>query len=159
MSPAELEEVRRQLNDLLEKGWIRPSESPYGAPILFVRKKDGGLRMAVDYRRLNALTKKNRAPLPRIDELLDVLSGSTIFSKLDMAQAYHQCRVAEADVEKTAFRTRYGLFEFLVLPFGLSNAVSYFMTLMNRILQPYLDRFVIVSSRPYPWILQAVIQL
>ena len=144
MSPAELAEVKRQLTDLVDKGWIRPSESAFGAPILFVRKKDGSLRMCVDYRRLNAVTKKNRTPLPRIEELLDIIGGSTIFSKLDLAQGYHQMRVAEEDVPKTAFRTRYGLYEFLVLPFGLTNAPAAFMTMMNRVLAPYLDQFVVV---------------
>jgi hypothetical protein len=144
MSPAELAEVKRQLTDLVDKGWIRPSESAFGAPILFVRKKDGSLRMCIDYRRLNAVTKKNRTPLPRIEELLDIISGSTIFSKLDLAQGYHQMRVAEEDVPKTAFRTRYGLYEFLVLPFGLTNAPGAFVTMMNRVLAPYLDQFVVV---------------
>ena len=144
MSPAELEEVRKQLDVLLANGWIRPSESPFGAPILFVRKKDGSLRMCVDYRRLNAITVKNRAPLPRIDELFDQLQGATVFSKLDLAQGYHQMRVAEQDVHKTAFRTRYGHFEFLVLPFGLTNAPSAFATMMSAVLRPYLDKFVVV---------------
>lgn len=144
MSPAELAEVKRQLAELIDRGWIRPSESPFGAPILFVRKKDGSLRMCVDYRRLNAVTVKNKAPLPRIDDLFDVLSGSKWFSRCDLAQGYHQMRVADEDVQKTAFRTRYGHFEFTVLPFGLTNAPSAFMTMMNKVLQPYLDRFVVV---------------
>lgn len=144
MSPAELEEVRKQLDVLLQNGWIRPSESPYGAPILFVRKKDGSLRMCVDYRRLNAITVKNRAPLPRIEELFDQLSGATVFSKIDLAQGYHQMRVDEADIAKTAFRTRYGHFEFTVLPFGLSNAPSAFMQMMHNVFRPYLDKFVVV---------------
>lgn len=144
MSPAELEEVRRQLTDLMDKGWIRPSDSPFGAPILFVRKKDGSLRMCVDYRKLNLATRKNRTPLPLIDELLDVISGSTVWSKLDLAQGYHQMRVADQDTHKTAFRTRYGLFEFLVLPFGLTNAPAAFVTMMNKVLAPYLDKFVVV---------------
>ncbi len=144
MSPAELQEVRKQLDLLLEQGWIRPSESPFGAPILFVRKKDGSLRLCVDYRRLNALTVKNRTPLPRIDELFDQLQGAQYFSKLDLAQGYHQVRIDEADIHKTAFRTRYGHFEFTVLPFGLSNAPAAFMTMMHSVLRPYLDKFVIV---------------
>lgn len=144
MSPAELTEVRRQLDELLQKGWIRPSESPFGSPILFVRKKDGSLRMCVDYRRLNAITKKNRTPLPRIEELLDIVNGSTIFTRLDLAQGYHQMRVATADIEKTAFRTRYGLFEFMVVPFGLTNAPAAFSTMMSQVLRPYLDRFVVL---------------
>lgn len=144
MSPAELEEVRGQLDVLLQNGWVRPSESPYGAPILFVRKKDGSLRMCVDFRRLNAITIKNRAPLPRVDELFDQLGGATVFTKLDLAQGYHQMRMAEEDIHKTAFRTRYGHFEFTVLPFGLTNAPSAFMSMMHTVLRPFLDRFVIV---------------
>jgi transposase InsO family protein len=144
MSPAELDEVRKQLDVLLQNGWIRPSESPFGAPILFVRKKDGSLRMCVDYRRLNAITVKNRAPLPRIEELFDQLNGATVFSKLDLAQGYHQMRVAEEDIHKTAFRTRYGHFEFTVLPFGLTNAPSAFMQMMHNVLRPFLDKFVVV---------------
>ena len=144
MSPVELEEVRRQLDDLLEKGFIQPSKSPFGAPILFVRKKDGSLRMCVDYRALNKITIKNRYPLPRIDELLDQLHGARIFSKLDLASGYHQVRVATEDIPKTAFRTRHGHFEFKVLPFGLTNAPATFMALMNDVLRPYLDKCVVV---------------
>jgi hypothetical protein len=144
MSPAELREVRKQLDVLLQNGWIRPSESPFGAPILFVRKKDNSLRMCVDYRRLNAITVKNRAPLPRVEELFDQLSGSKVWSKLDLAQGYHQMRVAEESVHRTAFRTRYGHFEFTVLPFGLTNAPSAFMTMMHEVLKPFLDKFVVV---------------
>jgi hypothetical protein len=144
MSPAELEEVRRQLDVMLQNGWIRPSESPFGAPILLVRKKDGSLRMCVDYRRLNAITVKNRAPLPRIEELFDQLRGATVFSTIDLAQGYYQMRVAEDSIQKTAFRTRYGHFEFTVLPFGLTNAPSAFMTMMHSVLKPYLDKFVVV---------------
>ena len=144
MSPAELAEVRRQLEELLAKGWIRPSTSAYGAPILFARKKDGTLRMCVDYRKLNDLTKKNRTPLPRIDELLDSLYGAHVFSSLDLYKGYHQCRVTEADVHKTAFRTHYGLYEFRVLPFGLTNAPAVFQTMMNNVLRDYLGRFCVV---------------
>ena len=144
MSPAELEEVKRQLQDLLERGWIQPSSSPYGAPILFARKKGGALRMCVDYRQLNAVTKKNRTPLPRIDELLDSLHGATVFSSLDLFKGYHQLRVKEEDVHKTAFRTHYGLFEFKVMCFGLTNAPAQFQTMMNKILSPYLGRFCVV---------------
>ena len=144
MSPAELAEVKRQLQELLEKGWIRPSTSPYGAPILFVRKKDNSLRMCVDYRRLNEITTKNRTPLPRIDELLDSLHGATVFSSLDLYKGYHQCRVKEADIHKTAFRTHYGLYEFCVLPFGLTNAPACFQTMMNQVLGDYLGKFCVV---------------
>lgn len=145
MSPAELEELKKQLAEMLENGWIRPSQSPFGAPILFATKKNGaGLRMCVDYRELNKITKKNRYPLPRIDEMLDQLHGATIFSSLDLYKGYHQVRMREEDIPKTAFRTRYGLFEFTVLPFGLTNAPSHFQAMMNDVLRPYLDKFCVV---------------
>lgn len=144
LSQPELEELKRQLEKLLNDGFIRPSVSPYGAPILFVRKKDGSLRMCVDYRLLNKITIKNKYALPRIDDLLDRLHGAKYFTKLDLMSGYHQVRIAEKDIPKTAFRTRYGHFEFLVLPFGLTNAPATFMRLMNDIMRPYLDRFVIV---------------
>lgn len=141
MSPLELDELRTQLEDLLAKGFIQPSKSPFGSPVLFVRKKDGSLRLCMDYRSLNKITIKNRYPLPRIDELLDRLHGSNVFSKLDLASGYHQIRVAPEDVPKTAFRTRYGLFEWLVLPFGLTNAPSTFSALMADVLQPHRDKY------------------
>ena len=144
MSPSELKEVRRQLTDYTEKGWIRPSKSPYGSPVLFVRKKNGELRMCVDYRELNKITQRNRYPLPRVDEMFDTLSKAKIFSSLDLKSGYNQMRIKEGDEHKTAFLTRYGLFEFLVLPFGLSNAPASFMTLMNNVLRPYIDKFVLV---------------
>jgi hypothetical protein len=144
MSPLELAEVKRQLTELIEMDFIQPSKSPFGAPILFVRKKSGKLRLCVDYRMLNKLTIKNRYPLPRIDELLDQLYGATVYSKLDCQSGYWQIRIKEEDVPKTAFRTRYGHFEWNVLPFGLTNAPATFQTLMNNILRPYLDKFVVV---------------
>ena len=144
MSPAELLEVRKQLDDLLSKEFIQPSISPYGAPILFVRKKEGSLRMCIDYRALNKQTIKNRYPLPRTDELLDQLHGAKVFSKIDLQSGYHQVRVKDSDIEKTAFRTRYGHYEFKVLPFGLTNAPATFMSFMNEVLRPYLDQFVVV---------------
>ncbi|KAK9048621.1 hypothetical protein SSX86_032414 [Deinandra increscens subsp. villosa] len=140
----ELNELSTQLQELLDKGFIRPSSSPWGAPVLFVKKKDGTFRMCIDYRELNKVTIKNRYPLPRIDDLFDQLQGSSYYSKIDLRSGYHQLRVREEDIEKTAFRTRYGHYEFLVMPFGLTNAPAVFMDLMNRVCKPYLDKFVIV---------------
>ncbi|KAD2804832.1 hypothetical protein E3N88_38209 [Mikania micrantha] len=139
-----MQELSSQLQELLDKGFIRPSYSPWGAPVLFVKNKDGSFRMCIDYRELNKLTIKNRYPLPRIDDLFDQLQGATYFSKIDLRSGYHQLRVHDDDIPKTAFRTRYGHYEFLVMPFGLTNAPAVFMDLMNRVCRPYLDQFVIV---------------
>ncbi|KAH0757858.1 hypothetical protein KY290_021351 [Solanum tuberosum] len=144
MSPAELKELKEQLKDLLDKGFIRPIVSLWGAPILFVRKKDGSLRICIDYRLLNKVTIKNKYPLPRIDDLFDQLQGATYFSKIDLRSGYHQLRVGECDIPKTAFRTIYGHYMFLVMSFGLTNAPAAFMDLMNKVFKPYLDMFVIV---------------
>ena len=144
MAPPELEELKKQLEELLAKGFIRPSVSPWGAPILFVKKKDGSVRMCIDYRQLNAVTVKNKYPLPRIDDLLDQLRGAAVFSKIDLRSGYHQIRIREEDIPKTAFRSRYGHFEYVVMSFGLTNAPAIFMDYMNRIFRPYLDSFVIV---------------
>ncbi|MFC0083215.1 reverse transcriptase family protein, partial [Aciditerrimonas ferrireducens] len=144
MAPIELEELKKQLEDYMEKGFIRPSVSPWGAPVLFVKKKDGSMRMCVDYRELNNLTIKNKYPLPRIEDLFDQLQGAEYFSKIDLRSGYHQLRVKKDDVPKTAFRTRYGHYEFTVMPFGLTNALADFMDLMNRIFHEYLDKFVVV---------------
>ncbi|KAF5816405.1 putative nucleotidyltransferase, Ribonuclease H [Helianthus annuus] len=144
LAPSELQELMSQIQDLLDKGFIRPSVSPWGAPVLFVRKKDGSMRMCIDYRELNKLTVKNRYPLPRIDDLFDQLQGANWFSKIDLRSGYHQLRVKEEDVPKTAFRTRYGHYEFLVMSFGLTNAPAAFMDLMNRVCKPMLDKSVIV---------------
>ncbi|KAI3776397.1 hypothetical protein L1987_46178 [Smallanthus sonchifolius] len=144
LAPSEMQELASQLQELADKGFIRPSHSPWGAPVLFVKKKDGSFRMCIDYRELNKLTIKNRYPLPRIDDLFDQLQGSTYFSKIDLRSGYHQLRVQEEDIPKTAFRTRYGHYEFMVMPFGLTNAPAVFMDFMNRMCKPYLDKFVIV---------------
>ncbi|GJW06537.1 putative nucleotidyltransferase, ribonuclease H [Tanacetum coccineum] len=144
LAPSEMQELSSQLQELQDKGFIRPSHSPWGAPVLFVKKKDGSFRMCIDYRELNKITIKNRYPLPRIDDLFDQLQGACYFSKIDLRSGYHQLRVHEDDIPKTAFRTRYGHFEFTVMPFGLTNAPAVFMDLMNRVCKPYLDKFVIV---------------
>ncbi|GKC24623.1 putative reverse transcriptase domain-containing protein [Tanacetum coccineum] len=137
-------ELSNQLQELADRGFIQPSTLPWGAPVLFVKKKDGSFRMCIDYRELNKLTIKNRYPLPRIDDLFDQLQGSSVYSKIDLRSGYHQLRVRDKDIPKTAFRTRYEHYEFQVMPFGLTNAPALFMDLMNRVCKPYLDKFVIV---------------
>ncbi|KAH9685255.1 Endonuclease [Citrus sinensis] len=144
MAPAELKELKVQLQELVEKGFIRPSVSPWGAPVLFVKKKDGTFRLCIDYRQLNKVTVRNKYPLPRIDDLFDQFQRAKVFSKIDLRSGYHQLRIKDVDVPTTAFRTRYGHYEFLVMPFGLTNAPAAFMDLMNRVFSLYLDRFVIV---------------
>jgi hypothetical protein len=144
MNHEELKELKVQLEELLAKGYIKPNKSPYGAPFLFVHKKDGTLRMCVDYRALNKATVKNRYSLPRIDDLFDRLSGAKVFNKIDLRLGYYQIRIVEGDEEKTACRTRYGSYEFLVMPFGLTNAPVTFCTLMNDIFREWLDDFVVV---------------
>nr|GEX93452.1 putative reverse transcriptase domain-containing protein [Tanacetum cinerariifolium] len=144
LAPSEMQELSNQLQELADRGFIRPSTSPWGAPVLFVKKKDGSFRMCIDYRELNKLTVKNRYPLPRIDDLFDQLQGLSIYSKIDLRSGYHQLRVRDKDIPKTAFRTRYGHYEFQVMPFGLTNAPAIFMDLVNRVCKPYLDKFVIV---------------
>ena len=134
MAPIELQELRVQLQELLDKGFIRPSTSPWDAPVLFAKKKDKTLRLCIDYRQLNRVTIKNRYPLPRIDDLFDQLRGARVYSKVDLRTGYHQLRVRETDIPKTAFRTRY----------GLTNTPAAFMDLMHRVFQPYLDQFVVV---------------
>ncbi len=137
-------ELENQLNDLLNKGYIRPSKSPWGAPVLFTKKKDGSLRLCVDYRDLNKLTIKNKFPLPRVDDIFDHLYGSKIFSKIDLRSGYHQIRIKESDITKTGFRSRLGHYEYVVMPFGLTNAPATFMTLMNSLFRKYLGKFVLV---------------
>nr|GEW11174.1 putative reverse transcriptase domain-containing protein [Tanacetum cinerariifolium] len=144
LAPFELEELSGQVKELQDKGFIRPSLSPWGASVLFVKKKDGYFRMCIDYRELNKLIVKNRYPLPRIDDLFDQLQGSQFFSNIDLESGYHQLRVHEDDILKTAFRTHYRHFEFTVMPFGPTNTPSVFMDLMNNVCRPYLDKFVIV---------------
>jgi hypothetical protein len=144
MAPTELAELKLQIVDLQQKGFIHPSSSPWGAPVLFVTKKDGSMRMCIDYRSLNEVTIKNKYPLPRIDDLFDQLQGAKYLSKIDLRSRYHQLRIKEADIQKTTFVTRYGQYEFTVMPFGLTNAPAFFMNLMNKVFMEELDKFVIV---------------
>jgi hypothetical protein len=144
MSREELAELKIQLKDLLDKGFIHPSSSPWGCSALFVSKKDKGLRLCVDYRPLNAVTIKNKYPLPRIDILFDQLVGAQVFSKIDLHSDYHQIKIHDEDIPKTAFSTRYGLYEYLVMSFGLINAPAHFMCLMNSVFILELDKFVMV---------------
>jgi hypothetical protein len=144
MDVKDLVELKKQIEELLEKGFIHPSSSPWGAPVLFVSKKDGSRRMCVDYRSLNEVTIKNKYPLPRIEDLFDQMKGAKIFSKIDLRLGYHQLKTRAEDVPKTAFTTRYELYEFLVMSFGLTNAPAYFMNLINKISMEYLDHFVVV---------------
>jgi hypothetical protein len=144
MPPNELAELKAQLQDLLEKGFIRPSSSPWGCPAIFVKKNDQTLRMCVDYRPLNEVTIKNKYPLPRIDILFDQLTGAQVFSKIDLRSGYHQIRIRPEDIPKTAFTTRYGLFKYLVMSFGLTNAPAHFTYLMNSVFMPELDKFLVV---------------
>ena len=135
MSPTELKELKEQLIYLLDKGFIRPSVSLWGAPILFIRKKDGSLRMCIDYHQLNKVTIKNKYPLPRIDDLFNQLRGS-YFSKIDLRSGYHQLKVRECNIPKTTFKTRYGHYGFFIMSFGLTNAPSAFMDLRNIVFKP-----------------------
>jgi hypothetical protein len=144
MKPKELAELKVQLNELMGKGFIRPSSSPWGCPTLFVKKKDQSLRLCVDYRPLNAVTVKNKYPLPCINILFDQLVGAEVFSKVDLRSGYHQIKIRPEDVPKTAFSTRYELSEYLVMSFGLTNAHAHFMYLINSVFISELDKFIVV---------------
>jgi hypothetical protein len=141
---AELAELQKQLQELLDKDFIRPSTSPWGCSALIVKKKDEILRLCIDYRPLNAVTTKNKYHLPHIDVLFDQLVRAKVFSKIELRSDYHQIKIRACDIPKTAFSTRYGLYEYLVMSFGLTNAPAYFMYLMNSVFMPELDKFVVV---------------
>jgi hypothetical protein len=144
MATLKLAELMEHVKELLEKGFIRPSSSPWGAPVIFVLKKDGTQRLCVDYHALNEVTIKNKYPLPRIDDLFDQLCGACVFSKIDLRSGYHHLKIRECDIPKTAFVSRYCLYEYTVMSFGLTNAPAYFMYLMNKVFMEYLDKFVTV---------------
>jgi hypothetical protein len=144
MTSKELVELKVPLNELLDKGYIRPSSSPWSCPALFVKKKDQSLRLCVDYRPLNAVTIKNKYMLPHIDILFDQLVGARVFSKVDLRSGYHQIKIRPEDVPKTSFSTRYGLYEYLVMSFGLTNAPAHFMYLMNSVFMLESDKFIVV---------------
>jgi hypothetical protein len=144
MDANQLAELKDQIQDLLDKGYIRPSSSPWGAPVIFVPKKDGGTRMCADYHALNEVTIKNKYPLPRIEDLFDQLRGACVFSKIDLTSGYHQLKIRASDIPKTAFVSHCGLYEYIVMSFRLTNAPAYFMYLMNKVFMDYLDKFVVV---------------
>jgi hypothetical protein len=144
MATPELAELKEHIKELLKKGFVRPSSSPWGATVIFVLKKDGTQRLCVDYRALNDVTIKNKYPLPRIDDLCDQLRGACVFSKIILRSGHHQLKIRECDIPKTAFILRYGLYEYIVMSFGLTNAPTYFMYLMNKVLMEYVDKFVMV---------------
>jgi hypothetical protein len=140
----ELVELKKQIAELQSKGFIHPSSSPWGAPVLFVEKKDGTQWMCVDYQSLNEVTMKNKYPLPRIEDLFDQMKGASVFSKIDLRSEYHQLKIRESDIPKSAVRTWYGVYEYTMMSFGLTNAPAYFMYLMSKVFMEYLDKFVVV---------------
>jgi hypothetical protein len=144
MAPVEHEEVKKTIDELLAKGYIRRSFSPWAFPVLLVEKKDGAKRMCVDYRDLNTVTIKNKHPLPRIEDLFDQLQVACVFSKIDLHLGYHQLKIRPEDIPKTAFTCKYGLYEYTVISFGLTNAPAFFMHLMNKVFMDYLDTFVVI---------------
>src|SRR3954466_9172953 len=144
MSVDELKELKKQLGEQLQKGFIQPSSSSWGAPVLFVEKKDRTQRLCIDYRSLNEVTIKNKYPFPRINDLFDQLEVACVFSKIDLRSGYFQLKIREHDIPKTAFVTRYGSYEYTVMPFGLTNAPPYFMNMMNKVFMEFLDKFVVV---------------
>jgi hypothetical protein len=146
MTPKELVELKIQLKEILDKGYIHPSSSPWGCPALFVKKKDQTLRLCVDYQPLNVITIKKKYPLPPINILFYQLTDAKVFSKVDLRSGYHQIKIHLKDVPKTVFSTRYGLYEYLVMSFGLTNALAHFMYLMNFVFMPELDKFVVVIT-------------
>src|SRR3954470_17654260 len=144
MDVDELKELKKQLKEQLDKGFIQPSSSSWGAPVLFVEKKDNNKRLVVDYRSLNEVTIKNKYPLPNINDLFDQLKGAKVLSKIDLRSGYFQMRIREQDIHMTAFTTRYGLYEYMVMPIGLTNAPAYFMAMVNKVFVEYLDKFTVV---------------
>jgi hypothetical protein len=144
MATPELAELKEHIKEVLEKGFIRPSSSPWGAPMIFVPKKDGTQRLCLYYHALNEVTIKNKYPLHRIDDLFDQLCVECVFSKIDLRSGYHQLKILECDIPKTVFVSRYDLYEYTVMSFGLTNAPAYFLYLMNKVFMEYLDKFVVV---------------
>jgi hypothetical protein len=144
VSGPELVELKKQIDELSEKGYIRPSTSPWATPVLFVEKKDGTKRMCIDYRALNEVTIRNKYRLPKLEDLFDQQREATMFSKIDMRSGYHQLRIQPSDILKTTFITKYGLYEYTVMYFGLKNVPAFFMNLMNSVFMDYLDKFVVV---------------